>query len=1024
MRAALAVILLVALGGAVWLLVGDLGGGHDVDVAAVDPLTGEPSSGPTLAGHGGALGTKPGARGEAGSNGGAVEPLVLGENDARIVGRVVDELRRPVPGADVEIIVRQGGGSTGRTDRDGRFELAATLDTLGARIWNNGYVVARLGQDKAGAAWAQMYGLSPGDELDIGTVVLREGQAVRVRVVHHGASVAQADVVLVNGQVIMQQVVTGADGQIVLPVLPQGQYTVVARGPQEGQGRGVLRLRIPAPVGTPQLLELGDERRLQVWVKDKTSGQPLAGARVIVGDDVTQLPPQGPGYLPVLVDAVTDAEGYVELKGLGEGKALAVAAYAEGYPDPAGWGTVNTVAAKPDDRRVTLELTSWRTVRFPVKEGSVPVPEPGTALTAESSRMSWLASEKDPELKAEMERDEVVIHGVNPLWAMGKVRTDDGRVAMFQAQQGQEKGQAITFVKETDLVVRTVDSSGAPVPGVLLLALDANSNQMLEPAARTDDAGELRWPQVAAAKVFVKRMRSRTDNWWSAPAVATLEPAKVDGRVDITIDDGPLVTLKVRCSGVVRLPTEYSLQVANQAIPVAAVEEDPTAGELRFPLGSKPDVAKETVISLRAMGFLPGEVKVPAGGFGEDATFSVDLAPCGALVLQYDPPPDGQVNFELQRFQEEPGSTDDGWKAYQPKGWGNAVPPPPDTGDDPGAAKTQRYDGLETGRYRVVERSTHMESRAVDVIAGAPEEAIWFDLSRVVWTEGELVVPEGFHVQGARILRLGHGGDDVVRGQGGAYVQGQGTTGRWKLRSVDGEPLELRGWHTRLTAAPDGGVVRTRGGAKDVRLVMVAGGGIVFRIPSRIEAAERQKGPGRNRFNQHVGALSVLLYRADELVKQVFVGVEDGAFHVGGLAAGTYRVRIESNDKVPYELAAVTVPAIGEADIGSFELSSGTTVSVHWSPKEGEAVDRVYVTATAVLQGADDGRTQRSGNAMLTAAGEVKVTGLSRGRWKISIWVRPFNGFMWAGGQSGLPNQEQVLDVDGLGDVTIEVHGT
>ena len=1023
MRAALAVILLAALGGAAWLLLGDLGGGQDLHVEAVDPLTGELSTGPTLAGHGGAHGTKPGAHGEADSVG-AVEPLVLGEDDARIVGRVVDERRRPVAGADVEIIVRQGGGSTGKTDRDGRFELAATLDTLGARIWNNGWIVARLGQDKAGSTWAQMYGLSPGDDLDVGTIVLREGQAVPVRVVHHGAPVSNAEVVLVNGQVVMQQAATEADGQIVLPVLPQGQYTVVARGPQEGQGRGVLRVRIPAPVGTPQLLELGDERRLQVWVKDKASGEPLVGARVVVGDDVTQLPPQGPGYLPVLADAITDAEGYVEVKGLGEGKALMVAAYAEGYPEPAGWGNVNTVNAKPDDRRVTLELTSWRTVRFPVKEGSVGVPEPGTALTAESSRMSWLASEKDPEMKAEMERDEVVIHGLNPLWAMGKVRTDDGRVAMFQAQQGQEKGQPITFVKEADLVVRTVDSAGAPVSGVLLLALDANSNQMLEPAALTDDAGELRWPQVAAAKVFIKRMRSRSDNWWSAPAVATLEPAKVEGRVDITIDDGPLVTLKVRCSGVTRLPPDYRLQVANQAIPAAVVEEDPTAGELRFQLGSKPEAEKETLISLRAMGFLPGEVKVPAGGFGEDATFSVDLEPCGALVLQYDPPSDGQVNFEIQRFQEEPGSADDPWKAYQIKGWGNAVPPPPDTGDDPTGTKTQRYDGLETGRYRIVERSTRMESREVEVVAGAPAEEIWFDLSRVVWTEGELVVPDGFHVQGARILRVGGGGDDVVRGRGGAYVQGQGTSGKWKLRSVDGEPLELSGWHTRLTAAAEGGVVRTRGGAKDVRLVMVAGGGFVFRIPSRIEAAERQRGPRGNRFNQSAGAVTVYVYRADELVKQVFAGVEDSAYHVGGLAAGTYRVRIESNDRVPYELAAVAVPSSGEADLGSFELSSGTTVGVHWSPAEGETVDRVYLTATAVLQGSGDVKTQRSGSVMLTSAGELKVTGMERGRWKVSVWARPFNGFMWAGGQQGTPTFEQEIEVDGISDLTLEVKGT
>ncbi|MGE0192795.1 MAG: hypothetical protein AB7T63_12235 [Planctomycetota bacterium] len=1020
MRAALAVILLAALGGAAWLLVGDLGGEPGLDVGASDPLTGQSLGGPTLAGHGGVAGDRPGAAGPTAA-GGAGEPLALGEDDARVIGRVVDEHRRPVAGAAVEIIMREGGGSTGTTDRDGRFELAATLDSLGARVWNTGYIVARHGEDKAGSTWAQMYGLSPGDELDVGTVVLREGQAVPVRVAHHGAPVAGADVVLVNGQVILQQVTTAADGRIVLPVLPTGQYTVVARGPQEGQGRGVLRVRIPAPGLEPQLLELGDERRLQVWVKDKDSGSPIAGARVVVGDDVTSLPPQGPGYLPALPDAVTDAEGYVELRGLGEGKALAVAAEAAGYPPPAGWGNINTVAAKPADRHVTLELSSWRTVRFPVRAGTVPVPEPGTPLTAESSRMSWLASETDPELKAEMERDEVAIHGLNPLWAMGKVRTEDGRVATFMSQQGQEKGQAITFVKEADLLVRTVDASGAPVPGVLLVALDASSNQMLAPAALTDAAGELRWPGVAATKVMVKRMRSRTDNWWSAPAVATIEPAKSAGRVDITLDDGPLVTLKVRCSGVARLPPEYTLQAAGQNVPVTSVEEDPGAGELRFQLGRKPDDAKETVITLGAMGYLPGEVKVPAGGFVESASFGVDLQPCGALVLQYDPPSDGEVQFELQRHGDEPGA--DPWKGYQPKGWGNAVPLPPSAGDDPGATKTQRYDGLESGRYRVVERSTGLESREVEVVAGAPAEELWFDLSRIVWTEGELVVPEGFEVQGSRVLRVGHDRDNVVRGSGGAYVQGRGTSGRWKLRSQDGEPLELRGWNNRLAPAAEGGVVRTRGGAKDVRLVMEAGGGLVFRIPSRIEEAERMKQHRGNRFGQHVGSVSVAVHRGAELVKQVNAGVEDGAFRVGGLAAGTYRVVIETHDKVPYELAAVTMPATGDVDLGSFELATGTTVNVSWKPDEGESVDRVYVTATAVLLDASEGTKQRSGSAMLTAPGQVKIPGLSRGRWKVTVWARAFNGFMW-GGQQGLPTLERELEADGVTDLELEVQGT
>lgn len=1004
MRIVLFVVLLLALAGAGWLLMDDGGAGDrralEDEAALLDPE----ARGPTLAGHGGAARPERTVKTAAGTARDTAPPEPVGDQ-IRVVGRVVDQRRHPVAGAEVEVVVRGGVTGRGRTDAEGRFAVIGDLPGTTAKLWNGCMVLARHG-DTAGQVSVNVWGANPGDEVEAAPIVLLAGQRLDVRVLYRQGAVASAPVMVVAGAgLVLFEGTSGALGLASVPVLPPGAYVVVARGTQEGQGRGAARVGIPrASPSEPLEVDIGDERTLQVWVKDKVSGAPIAGARIVVGDEFTPMPVQGPGYLPPLPPAVTDAEGLAVVRGLGEGKPLVLGAAAQGYAQPSGWGNINMLGIDATARTATLEMHPYKTVRFPIQEGEVPAPGPGEAVTATYAKNAWVGGPGDIPLVATVERDAVVIEGLNPVYANGTVETQDGRIAVFYAQQGQETGSQLTFYRSRPLVVRVVDGAGKALQGIHLIPVNAQGNQPLDATASTDVEGLVTWDKLAADRVTIKRVEGANGNWWNAPALETIKLAEIEGIHEIRLVEGPPLVLAVRLAGVAALPAAYTLLVDGRAIETNAIEEDAVAARLRFRLPKPPDEGAVVKLTLQAAGHLPGTVEIPPGAATSDSVHTVDLVACAAIVAHVVAPEDGNMNLQLQRHD----AAKDAWEGYNPPGRGPVAPQAPSAAS---GVQMQRYDGLEAGRFRVYDGLTRQASEAVDVYLGMGDAEVRLDLSSATWVSGTIVGPDDVNLRTAQVRVADDRGVVAPEAWGGTGVDERGN---FRVRALRGESVVLEAWHPLLAPALQGGRVVARGGADGVRLRLERAGGVAFVIPAL--EANQGKDPRRNRSfrGNQVLVEAFPATGGESAVKQVYAMAEDGVYRIGGLRAGRYTLRIVVDGWAPYERVGVQIGEQADTDLGVVQLDRGTVVRVHIL---GHANADETLTAWANAQRLGERSYWRNGGGQVKPGEPIEVQGLGPGRWKVMIYAQS-GAMMWSGGP---PLLEKEIEVDGTTPIDLEI---
>ena len=395
------------------------------------------------------------------------------------------------------------------------------------------------------------------EETDTGAIVLREGQPVSVRVTNQGAPVADARVAVLgsgrwrNASLVLEAT-TDASGALHVPLMPPGAVTILASGPT-GTGRGRATETLPRTDPTkPMEVELAEERIVDVEVVDKETGAPVVGARVLVADGNTRLPPSGEGYLPQLDVPVTDEQGRTQIRGLAtdEKTRLRVAVVADGYPRAGSnfgpGGRLNEARVRSTENEVRIELVRLRTVTFPIESGEIDPPAEGAALKILSQGWGPVPGGDDG-ATATIRGGDLVLENLKPSFVVGTVASEGGLVASFRAPANKTEGKAVTFRKGHRLQVRVRTASGEPAVGVHV-ALQGRRNFKLVGPEQTDENGEATLPTTDLAAGDVKVL-SHPSQWWNATTHESVDLTKHEGVLEVTLQEETQITVAVRVDG-------------------------------------------------------------------------------------------------------------------------------------------------------------------------------------------------------------------------------------------------------------------------------------------------------------------------------------------------------------------------------------------------------------------------------------------------------------------------------------------
>ena len=969
--ALLLLLLAVALGA--WLLLsgGGAGPGGALDGSsyldepartAPDPLAGGGDGGSHLARETGSGGVADdGARARA-----AGAPVTL-------VGRVVDDRRRPVPGASVEIQWGRLTLSRGETGPDGRYRLtvpalteAATRVSVTAQ--RTGYGLALVGAWLAGGFEA----------LEVPPLVLLPAHVLRVRVLDEGTGALGASVAALRRDGGMLTPVargsTDAEGRVAFDGLAAGVYEVYAARPGRGRTRAVARL--PLEEGAETRIELGPERSLDILVVDARTERPVADATVELGDPRTLPAPRGPGYPPASPVLRTDRRGRVTVRGLGAGETLYVSAEARGYA-PAPWFRTREQMAPPGQTEVVVRLPGLRTVTFPVTAGA---PADGSSLRVD---LSSRGLEVGAAITARMDGSYLLVEGLPDTTVPGFVIAPDGAQAQFLAAAGEAYGAALTFVPARVVRVRLVDPARKPLPGLSILLRPLEGGAPIPPAV-TDGAGLAVFSGVVGRRIGVHRTTPDQPTLGLRLGEIELEdgeriyevevPATLGFEVAVTVDDEP------------RLPAEYMLLVAGRRVSDGDLVEDPATGTIQVGV-SLPPGGGTLEVALHAQGYRPATAAVEATAGGGER-IQLALRAGGTLIARVEPPPDARYALRLERRD----GTD--WVPAQPPTVGPGAPEP--TAED----GYHRYAGLEDGAYRVVDARTGFTSAAVDVRAGAAPAEVRVDLGGSLSIEGRVEAPAGTALAQARVLVDGR--DDPANVWAGVRP---GADGHFQLRALRGERLTAFVMHPTLAAAERAGRVTFTAGDAPLVLRLEQGAEAVFRVEG-FEATSSPPGAA------WYAPLTVQLHRGDPGRDPVLTTqpiADAGTFRFGGFAPGTYTLWIGFGAKYAPTVRRGLELGAGRTELGLITPSEGETLIFDL-----QEADAGFTTLWASATSVEPPAYARHGSGA-TSGQPLALAGVGAGRFRVVVRGGT------AGGVRVLMDEERTFDGRGETRITVGV---
>lgn len=916
---------LAAVGVALWLAVRDgsrSAPGQQAHDAGAVVL---PGVAPTLQGVGPAprAGTDPGAAGATDAPASAATAQEEHGEHVVLVGRVVDERRRPVAGATVTSTREGRDLGTTRTDADGSFRLPA-----GPRSDDEVLVLVLARHADRGAH--RVVHIPPGGprEERLTGLVLGPLHALDVIVRHRGQPVAGSVVVarpadetgpvapLVTGT-------TGATGAVRLTGLTALRLRLFAVGP--GTGRSFQELSLPAD--GPVQVDLPDDRRATITVLRADTDEPLAGAAVHLAGEGTWPFPSGSDALPPFGPLRTDAAGRVQVAGLPAGH-VRVVAWAPGWTLPnAGW-RIEPGVLRPDATDLTLRLQAGRTLRFPLKAGGVAAPDDGTPL--ELVRYQPVARYPVVAPRARIEDDHVVIEAFPPGFDVGHVAAPDGSWAPWAAPLVGDVGEPVTFQRAHDVAVGLAWPDGTPAVGQhVQLALAPRGARGPLP---TDATGTVVFPRCQARTAHVY--------WADAEAFSRRYLGEVDlrappGTLQVTVGRPLEMVVQVRVDGEACLPRSFEVSLVDpgndtpsvhpQPVHPLDLEEDAAAGELRLscpalPMGGAPTVA------IQAEG-LPPARGVPV--LGEDGVWraQVHLTRSTPLRVRVLPPADGRYYLCVER-----------WSAER-EAWLDTMSEAAFQGGVRGVDHVHVFAGYTRGRYRLHDLHSGLRGAPFELGGGGGEVALDFDLAQVVTVRGRVTVPDGERVAFATFsARIGD--EPPSFNQRPLPVDADGG---FDVRAPRGARVAVVVEHPALRGprpAPSFVV-----GTDDIVVPLARGPELHFRIEGRTGSSVPPDPRIRSIGFGGLGVRIVPTGTPFDEAPPLRTLADEGLFRCAVETPATYDVRVEQPGLVPVDLLGVKVGS-GATDLGTLHLLRGATLEVRLHRGKHPLPSSPLITAT------------------------------------------------------------------------------
>ncbi len=939
----------LALGVTGWALLSDRAPGGPTPTRA-------PAHGPSASGPAGPRLEAP-AGGPGVADASRAETAPPTRSGVTLVGFVRRPDGAPAAGARVAVEREDGSGAQAEVGADGRFVLEAggPAGALGERL----LVVAR--QDAlAGLAEAWLAPASAAARPL--SIVLASAHPIRVRVTHAGGPVPAARVALATLPDVLAFPLlerTGdAAGRVDLGLWPRGTYRVTATGP--GLGRGQALCVLPYEAGEISV-EVGEGRDLAVRVLEQGTEQAVAGAEVLVLEDLQPLTGVGAlaPYRPAARAAPTAAAGRTRLLGLDPRAALVVVALAPGAQPPnPDWvgGDAFRVGGWPGEgehvvRVVRRSLRSWR-----VEPGELPVPPDGTPVDVRSTSGSLLAAgawTAAGEVRGGLlTADCYFREGI-----YAEARTPDGALARLLWQPNREQGQPTSFRRPRSVDVRVRTGEGAPAAGVRVQVggLDEGPG-----AARATDADGLArftgfWGR--RHRVYALRPGQPSGDVPGDP-VAEVDLEAGSASIEVTIGTERDVLVLGEIDGRPGLPAD---PVFFSWGPLEPVESDPAAGRARLRVRSQRG-QPSAHLRIGGAGVVPVSLEIPLEGdlrpFEARVRF-VRRVELGARIVL---PSDGVAEPRLERFDEGRGQ----WVVEWMPGFLRSGP-----------ASTFLLSTAAPGRHRLVDGASGALGPEVAVEALEPAPLLTLDLGGVRVLEGRVLGPAGADLRLSQVLPEGAApappgpppppGAVVVAPAGPAGPLPVDADGRFRLRLPPGATRTLVVRHPELEPDPRRGRVQAPGaGPLELVLVEGASAALVFE-PAAVRVPDR---PATVQLFEPGSAGSAR--RACGLT----LGATGARF--GGFEPGTYDLWFDVPPFAPRRLTGVVLGP-GRTDLGAVALSPGARVRLRVEPAPGQPPPRIHVAAYA--------ESPRHWRAVgpVEALDPVELAGLGPGAYRLLV---------------------------------------
>ena len=686
-------------------------------------------------------------------------PEVLARQRVFVVGRVVDERRSPVAHAAMEL---RGPApvSAAVADDDGMFRL-------GAPDWpdsgTNWVIFAR--DDRLGYATRSVKGIDRhSSEFDCGTIELRDGRALTVRVTADGTPVPGARVYVgVDKQSApieaspsaggwLLESITGADGGVGFASLPRTALRVVA---VEGSRLGAATA---GPDRHEVAVALDAGRSIRVRVIDAGAGAGIADARLAVRrPDLS------------LVDAPwaaasTDSSGSAVVGPLPPGAQFYL--YAETpewvWPDR---NTAETEIRESTDE-VTLRVPSPITFRWPVRyEDGDPV-DNGTPVTLDA-RDGTTDSGGVIASMARIEHGELVASVRYPTHVRAMAALPDGRVGFVAlrwdptSSRWRNPGESVVFRKPRTVTVHATDVRGAPAEGIAIAYLRDGrrfAGPVLTDASGIAVLGGLPAEILRLAVTENPRLvePNRVGSFSSSASQVNLTTGDSEAHLIVQELEDVVVRLEDENGDVLRGRATVGVAVWPESL---VAREPPSArwagpATIRFRL-RKPTGRSRAIVEVAGDGFATERVEIDlsrARSTGGEREIVVRLQREAVVGTRVCNPVDGVAEVYL-----EAEMADGRWEAVARVEQRGAA------GVD---ATTHR--ALHPAKMRLRDALTGVTSDALQVPADSTPSWLELDIRNAGWAEGTIDVPPAVNPNGVILHATGRGlhFDDATGGFG------------------------------------------------------------------------------------------------------------------------------------------------------------------------------------------------------------------------------------------------------------------